>query len=151
MMRLAIACVVLVAACSGKSTQDPQRGGDGAGPGPTVLAKKLVLSWGIQQATSAANVFVQLTDETGKQVSHPLGSFAGQCTTITPADQMKAISGVACKDGARGIELHAVARDGSIIVVEMRADDGVPPDPMAREELMRVKVPSGAAIEAASS
>lgn len=147
MMRLVIASV-LVVACSGKSTQDPKTGGDGAATGSAVYAKKVVLSWGIQQQASAANVFLQLTDETGKQVSHPLGSFAGQCTVIMPAEEMKAITAVACKDGAQGVELHAVVREASIIVLEMRVDEGVTPDPMAREELMRVKAPSGAAIEA---
>ena len=34
-----------------------------------------------------------------------------------------------------------------IIVLKMRVDDGVTPDPMAREEVTRVKVPTGIAIE----
>lgn len=148
MMRLVITCL-LVVGCSGKSTNDPHSGGDNTGS--AVYAKKVLLSWGIQQQASAANVFLQLTDETGKQVSHPLGSFAGQCTVITPAAEMKAITAVACKDGARGTELHAAVVDANIIVLEMTVDDGVTPDPMAREELLRVQAPSGAAIEAGSA
>ena len=133
----------IAAACSGKGKQDPQ----GAGSGGPVLAKKIVLSWGITQQASAAELYLQLTDETGKQVSHPLGSYEGQCAAMTPAPEMKAVIGVACKNGATGVELHAVARDAEVIVVKLRVDDGVTPDPMAREEVTRVATPLGAAIE----
>lgn len=144
-MRIALA-FVLVAACSGKSKQDPQSGSQGGDSGP-VLAKKLVLSWGVQQHAETADVFLQITDETGRQVSHPLGVFGGQCAVFTPGEDMHAVSGVSCKDGPTGTELHAVVRDANIIVLRLRVDEGVTPDPMAREEVTRVKAPPGAAIE----
>lgn len=145
MMRLAIV-FVLLAACSGKS-----KPGATAGSGsdtPVVLAKRWSLSWGIQQGATAAEIFLQTTDETGKQVSHALGSHKGTCSATTPAPNMKALIAVQCKDGAAGTELQAVVQGNQIIVMKMRIDDGVIADPMAREELTRVVAPTGAAIEA---
>ena len=113
-----------------------------------IYAKKMLVSWGIQQGASSADVFLQTTDETGKQVSHPLGPFPGQCATVTPAEDMDAIIVVDCKDGATGTQLQVVHRDPDVIVLKLRIDDGVTPDPMAREELMRVKVPAGASVSA---
>jgi hypothetical protein len=143
-MRLPLVIVLLVVvACSGKSKQDATSPDDGP-----VLAKKLHLSWGIRAQASSADVFLQTTDETGRQVSHPLGTFAGQCAKSSPAETMRALTGVRCMDGATGVELHAVVRDADIIVLKLRVDDGVTPDPMAREELTRIRFPVGAAIDA---
>ena len=144
MKRLAIA-ILLVAACSGKSKTGT---GTTAGSGSAVLAKKIVVTWGIQQKASGADVFLQTTDETGKQVSHPLGSYQGQCQVIKPVEEMRAATGVNCSVDSAGTELHAVVSDGEIIVLKMSVQVGVTPDPMAREEVTRVKAPSGAAIEA---
>jgi hypothetical protein len=145
-MRLPLVLVFLVVvACSGKSKQDGTSPDDGSGP---VLAKKLHLSWGIRAQSRSADVFLQTTDETGRQVSHPVGTFAGQCERFSPAEAMRALTGVRCMDGATGIELHAIVREANIIVLELRVDDGVTPDPMAREELTRIKFPVGAAIDA---
>jgi hypothetical protein len=137
--------VAIAVACSGKSKQDATSPDDGSGP---VLAKKLHLSWGIRAQSGSADVFLQTTDETGRQVSHPLGKFAGQCERFAPAEAMRALTGVRCMDGATGVELHAVVRDANIIVLRLRVDDGVTPDPMAREELTRIKFPVGAAVDA---
>ena len=60
---------------------------------------------------------------------------------------MKAVSGVRCKAGATGFELHAVTTRQRDHRREVRVDDGVTPDPMAREEVLRVKVPTGIGIE----
>lgn len=152
MMRVALALsvAVLVAACPGKSKQDttPAAGsGDTAPPG-TFIAKKVNLTWGIEAQGDSANIYLQVTDETGKQVSHPAGTYAGQCAASTPAPEMNAVIAVQCKDGATGTELHAVFQDTDIIVLKMRIDDGVAPDPMAREEVMRVKAPPGASVNA---
>lgn len=148
MKRLALA-FVLAAACSGKSKQDttPPTGSD-TGSDKPIYAKKVLVSWGIEQQGSSGNVFLQTTDETGKQVSHPVGTYAGQCAVVTPAPEMKAVIGVACKDGATGTELHVVFQDPDIIVLRMRIDEGVTPDPMSREEVTRVKAPLGASVSA---
>lgn len=145
MMRLAILFVV-VAACSGKSKPGPTTGGTGSGS--AYLAKMVHVTWGITQQASGAEVFLQTTDETGRQVSHPLGSFEGQCSVITPAADMKAVSGVSCKTGGISMELHAVVREPDIIVLKLRVDEGITPDPMAREEVTRVRIPTGAGVDA---
>lgn len=149
MMRLALAFVLVVAACSGKSKQDTNSAGSAGSDGSgTFLAKKVVVSWGIEAQGNAGNIFLQTTDETGKQVSHSVGTYPGQCVKTSPAPEMKAIIAVLCKDGATGTELHAVLQDAAIIVLKMRVDDGVAADPMSREEVTRVKAPMGASVTA---
>lgn len=146
---LAFVLVVVVAACSGKSKQDPTSAGSAGSDGPgTFLAKKIHVSLGIEAQGNAGNIFLQTTDETGKQVSHPVGTYPGACATTTAAPEMKAIVAVACKDGATGTELHAVMQDADIVVLKMRVDDGVAHDPMAREEVTRVAVPVDASVSA---
>src|SRR5690349_21135504 len=124
MMRLALGFVVavLVAACPAKSKPEdttPTGSGISTEPG-TFIAKKVVVSWGIEAQGTSANIFLQVTDETGKQVSHPAGTYAGTCATTSPAPEMNAIIAVVCKDGATGTELHAVFKDTDIIVLMMR-------------------------------
>lgn len=136
MKRLAIV-LGMVAACSGgQKTQ-------GAGSGSQVYAKKISLGWGFQAEGSNTSVFLQVTDETGRQVSHPVLTFAGECKPIVPAAEMKAITGCSCT----GFELHAVVQGDDVVILKARTDNG-PPDAMAREEVGRVKTPGGAAIEA---
>lgn len=119
-----------------------------------MIAKKLVVSWGIeprsQDGDAMADIFLATTDETGKQVSYSLGRYKGACQVITPGPEMHALSGVACRTGGTGTELHAVDQNGeNIIVVKLGIDAGAPRDPMAREEVTRVKVVLGTKIEAA--
>lgn|SRR5690606_31163804 len=142
---LAILCTV-ACGCNknkqGATTPSPEdSGGD-------VLAKKISVSWGITQQGSSSEVFLQTTDETGKQVSYPLGRYAGACEVIQPAAEMKALTGVHCMTGNAGVELHLVITPPDIIVVKMPVELGVTPDPMSREEIQRVTVPAGTAIEA---
>ncbi|MBX3161988.1 MAG: hypothetical protein KF773_38860 [Deltaproteobacteria bacterium] len=147
-MRLGIALALLaaVAACSGKGKNGTTAGG-GSG-GPALLVKKVSVSWGIDPGADAAEVFLVTTDETGKQVSHPLGTYQGKCTTIFPPAEMGAITGVACVMGGGGTELHAIARPDEIVVLKLGTAANVKPDPMARELVTVVKVPLGIAIEA---
>jgi hypothetical protein len=152
MARLVIA-LALVAACSGAARngtgQSPDHkdlagSGEAAAPG----AKRFAVSWGIEQHGSAADVFLATTDETGKQVSHPLGTYQGVCSVITPAPEMNAVTGVGCRDGATGTELHAIIEHGEeIVIVKLHVDEGVKLDPMAREEVTRIKVPLGAKVQ----
>ncbi|HET9992279.1 MAG TPA: hypothetical protein VFQ65_27295 [Kofleriaceae bacterium] len=135
MKRLAIV-LGLVAACSGG-----QKPHGGTGSGSQVYAKKISLGWGFQAEGATTNVFLQVTDETGKQVSHPITSFSGECKPISPAAAMKAITGCACT----GFELHAVVQGDDIVILKLPSGTT---DPMAREEVTRIKTPGGAAIEA---
>ncbi|HEX3477397.1 MAG TPA: hypothetical protein VHT91_20380 [Kofleriaceae bacterium] len=145
--------LALVAACSGARNAtgpQPDRKGSGAGSGEVAApgAKRFAVSWGIEQHGGAADLFLATTDETGKQVSHPLGTYQGVCSVITPAREMNAVTGVGCKNGATGTELHAIVEhDQEIVVVKLRVDEGVKQDPMAREEVTRIKVPLGAKLQ----
>ena len=154
MARLVIA-LALVAACSGgarnaTAPHEPDRKGSAAGSGEVAApgAKRFAVSWGIEQHGGAADLFLATTDETGKQVSHPLGTYRGVCSVITPAKEMNAVTGVGCRDGATGTELHAIVEhDQEVVVVKLRVDEGVKQDPMAREEVTRIKVPLGAKLQ----
>ncbi|HEY6040247.1 MAG TPA: hypothetical protein VIV58_38450 [Kofleriaceae bacterium] len=136
MKRLAIVLGLATAACSGG--QKPQTG---AGSGSQVYAKKISLGWGFQAEGATTNVFLQVTDETGRQVSHPITSLTGECKPFSPAAEMKAITGAQCT----GFELHAVVQGEDIVILKLPATTT---DPMAREEVTRIKTPGGAAIEA---
>ncbi len=127
---------------------DPAKPGDGSDSGPAILAKRVQVSWGIQQATASADVYLQTTDETGAQVSHGLGTFPGQCTAVTAVASMNALIAVDCIDGPRGLELQVTAQQGRITVLRMHVDQGVTPDPMAREEVTSFPVPPGAGVQA---
>ncbi len=142
MTRVVIA-ILMIASCSGKAKQ----GATTTEPPPP--AKKVSVSWGIEKQGEMADIFVATTDETGKQISTPIGRYKGECAVITPAKEMNALTGVACKTGGTGTELHAVVQGGDeLIILQLGINEGVTPDPMAREEVTRVKVPLGAKIEA---
>ncbi|MBA3463851.1 MAG: hypothetical protein H0T46_28095 [Deltaproteobacteria bacterium] len=149
MTRLAIAFVLgALIGCSGSSKQTTTGGSTGGTP---IIAKRVSLSWGVTPQGEMADLFLHATDETGHQVSHELGRWKGTCTPITPAPEMNALTGLACRTGGTGTELHAVQQGGDeIIVLKMGIDEGVKPDPMAREEVKRIKVPLGVKIEAGS-
>jgi hypothetical protein len=147
MKRLAI-MLGLVVACSGGQKKTAGTGSGSGSGGPALYAKKISLGWGFQKAASTTDVFLQTTDETGHQVSYPLGTYQGECKQQAPAAEMKAVTGVACTAGGTGVELHAVVQDQDIVILKLHTDQGIKPDPMAREEVTRVKAPGGAAIEA---
>jgi hypothetical protein len=145
MTRIVITLALLVS-CSGAAKRESTTGADNV---PVIIAKKVAVSWGITKVGEMADIFLATTDETGKQVSHSLGRYKGECSVIAPAKEMNALSGVACRTGGTGTELHAVVQNGvDVVVVKMGIDEGVKPDPMAREEVIRVTVPRGAKIEA---
>jgi hypothetical protein len=146
MTRLVIGLVFL-ASCSG-AAKPAATTGEPSG-GSEILAKKVSLSWGIEKHGEMADIFLATTDETGKQISHPLGRWKGDCTVSTPGKDMNAVTGVACRTGGTGTELHAVIEKGEdIVILKLGIDEGVTQDPMAREEVTRIKVPLGAKIEA---
>src|ERR1041384_2285759 len=98
---LAITCALaLVASCGGKAKPGSTPGGSDE----PVIAKKVVVSWGIEPRGEMADLFLATTDETGKQVSHPLGRYKGECAVITPAKEMNAVTGVAWRTGGAGAQ-----------------------------------------------
>lgn len=127
--------------------------------GEPMIAKKVSLSWGIEKVAAVpggpgdpmADVFLATTDETGKQVSRPLGRYKGECQVFSPGPEMNAVSGVSCRTGGTGTELHAVIQRGEdIVILKLGVDEGVTPDPMGREEVTRIRVASGSKIELGS-
>ncbi len=118
-----------------------------AAKGPPPIPKRVALSWGQEQKGESTDVFLQLTDETGKQVSYPIGTYPGVCTVKEPTPDMNAQIGMAClAPGGKDTELHGVVQRDEVIILKLKLDGGIKPDPMAREEVTRVKTPGGAAI-----
>jgi hypothetical protein len=144
MKPIALAAIAALAACGPQAK--PVQPGEGSAM--TLHAKKIQLAWGITQGPHSADVFLQTTDETGAQVSHALGTFDGQCATVTPDPDMGALIAVLCASGATGLQLQALASNGQVIVMRLHTQQGVKPDPMSRDELTRFPAPPGAAIEA---
>jgi len=131
MLRFAV-CLALLAACHHAQPAAAPAGGSG------VISKKVALSWGISPSGDGADLFLAQTDETGHQVSTAIGHYAGPCTPVTPAADMKALLAVDCK----GIEIQAVVRGAEAILLKMPIGG----DAMSREELQHVKLPPDAAI-----
>jgi hypothetical protein len=144
MHRLAIS-LVLVVACGGKSKPGAT---SGSGSGSQALyAKKISVGWGIQPADrGGANVFLSVTDDTGRQTSYPLGTYPGECKKTKPAPEMKAVTAVACTAGASGVELDATVSGDEIVVIKVPTQQGSAPDPMTGVEVTRVAAPGGAAV-----
>ena len=145
MKRLALA-ILVIAACSGSKQKQGTSAGSGSGS-QVVYAKKLSVVFGITQKEGSAELFLQTTDETGKQVSYPVGTFQGTCQAVKPADDMKALVAVDCMTGTSGTEIQAAVSGGDIVVLKLAVTTGIASDPMAREEVTRVKAPAGSSIE----
>jgi hypothetical protein len=134
-LSILVLAIAVLAACPGKK-KDSSTIATGSGTGLTHLVKKTVVSWGFSQTGANTDVFLATTDETGAQVSHPVGGFPGTCEKITAAKEMNAIIAAKCAtEGQAGIELHAVKQTNEIIVLKM---SGATADPMAREERPRL-------------
>jgi hypothetical protein len=145
MVRSVIALVFLASCGASATTAKP-----GSADAP-IIAKRVAVSWGIEKQGEMADIFLATTDETGKQVSHPLGRYKGACSVVVPARAMNALTAVACRTGGTGTELHAVVEHGdSIVILKLGVDEGAPADPMSRVEVTRVQVPLGAKIELGS-
>jgi hypothetical protein len=142
-MRFALALVV-IAACGGAGKHAAN--GAGSGSGPALYAKKMSVGWGLVADNGKTDVFLETTDETGRQTSYPVGSYPGDCRRTKPAPQLKAATGVECMAGDI-VELDAVIDGEQVIVVREHYAYGQEPDPMAREEVTRVSAAPGAAIE----
>jgi hypothetical protein len=146
MKRLAriLGLATALASCGGGRKPEPTATGTTGSAGTAALyAKKISIGWGFQAEGTQTSVFLQVTDETGRQVSHPIATVSGECKPISPAAEMKAITGCACPE----FQLHAVVQGADIVILKLPSSSN-PPDPMAREEVTRVKAPEGAAIEA---
>jgi hypothetical protein len=136
--------LAFLSSCGAKGTGSS----NGGGTDEPVLVKKASLGWGIEAAGDGADVFLAVTDETGRATSHRLGRFDGECAEIAGGrPSTGAITAVLCKRGDVGVELDAIPRPGVIIVLKMGYAAGADPDPLAGEEVAHIAVPVGAKIE----
>jgi hypothetical protein len=145
---MAIALVIALAGCPGGKKNEPTTVATGSGTGLTHLVKRTIVSWGFSPDGQSTDVFLAATDETGSQTSHPVGKFPGKCEKLTTVPkEMNAILAARCAvEGKAGVELHAVRQQNEVIVLKMPFETS---DPMAREEVVRVAIALGAAIEGA--
>ncbi len=140
---LAGALTAAVASCGSTS-----KGSSGTGEPEEIIVKKASLAWGIKPAGDGAEVFLAVTDETGRVTSHPLGRYDGECAAIDGGrPSTGALLAVLCKRGDVGVELDAIPRPGVIIVLKFPYVEGADPDPLAGQEIEHVEVPVGAKIE----
>jgi hypothetical protein len=147
MNRPAFAIALALAACSGTSKKEDTTGGRGGGT--PIIAKRVSLSWGVTPQGEMADLFLQTTDETGHQISHELGRWKGTCQKVDPAPAMNALIALDCRTGGTGTQLQALLHGGDeIVIMKLGIDEGVTADPMAREEVKRIKIPLGAKVEA---
>lgn len=113
--------------------------------------KKAIIGWGTSPAAAVAGVpqvevFLSVTEETGKAVSYSVGTYPGECTVIGPVETYKALTAINCMYDKRGIQLHAAHNPGEIVVLRMQIAPGVMPDPFSREPVISVRVPIGATV-----
>ncbi len=127
-------------------------GGSSASTRPTQdepsLIKRAAISWGLTAAGSSTDVYLSVTDETGRTTSHSLGRHDGECSVLSGRRSATgAITAVLCKRGDVGTELDVVPRPGMLIVLKLPYVAGAEPDPLAGEEAAHIAVPVGAKIE----
>ena len=142
------AVVLVLAACSG-----------GKGKDDTVPdnrpARRATLAWGTSAAAPKndvprTEVFLSVTEETGKAVSYPLGIYDGTCTIIGAIEAYHALTAISCVQAGNGVQLQATGSRDEVTVLKMPIVAGREPDPFAREPVTTIPIPLGAKIEAAA-
>ena len=143
------ATMILAGAC-GSGTGDPADPTDGT----PARIKRVVVSFTSTDATAVAsptkraNVYLQLTDETGQTTSHSLGVFDGVCTAAPPGSPTLLVA-MRCWTGERGADLAASVQRNQISITRLWLEGTVPPDPFAVQEISRYTVELGTKIDAA--
>lgn len=149
-LTLSLLLTVVAVACGGATTPVPEQG-------PSGVARRAAVAFAAADATRPGSdvrrvdVFLAVTDERGHTSSHPLGNFEGDCRTVPANRENQSIAAMQCWQTGRGFLLEAIADRGEVLVVSLPLAEGIPPDPMAREEVTRVRVEPGAAIVGAGS
>ena len=116
-------------------------------------ARRATLTWGLVDAAPRGemprtDVFLGVTDETGKKVSYPLGTYDGTCSIVGPIAEYQALTAVSCTYNEAGVQLHAAGNRNQVIVMRMDVKVGQTPDPLNRHEVTTIPIPLGAKIEA---
>jgi hypothetical protein len=152
--RRALTISALVVAALSAAGCPKKGGGDGTDDttADTRPPKKTILTWGISPAAARdgipqKDVFLAVTDEMGKSVSYPLGTYAGDCIIVGAIETYQALTAVSCTHEQAGWQLHAASNPGKVVVLKMQIVRGVQPDPFAREPVLEVPVPVGAKLE----
>lgn len=133
------AIAVVAAACPGKQKAPTTTG-------EPLPAKRITVNWGFEPNGANTDVYLSLTDETGKQTSHSVGSFPGKCQRSNPKAELHALTAAICIPGSGFVDLEVVVQGGSqLVVLEL---DSANPDPMANKRIKEISFPLGAAVEA---
>lgn len=143
------ALVLALAACSGGDKKKDDTIPDDR------PARRATLAWGTTAATPKngvprTDVFLSVTEETGKAVSYPVGTYDGTCTIIGPIAAYAALTAITCVHNGNGFQLHASGTRDEVTVLKMSVVEGREPDPFAREPVTTIPIPLGAKIEAAT-
>jgi hypothetical protein len=114
-------------------------------------ARKEVLSWGTTPLAPngdvpRVDVFLAVTDETGKSVSYPLGTYDGACTEIGPLAEYRAITAMSCTHNGAGFQIQISSSRTEIIAAKVPISGTTAPDPMALQQITSIPIPLGAAV-----
>jgi hypothetical protein len=144
--------VIVVAACGG--TQKPN--GDGTGTGsatpPQPVAQTLLAFAATGGGSSPSKIFLEVTDHNGSMQSYPIGEADPPCER-TPGNGDDIITVMKCDASGTGVELRAVYRRGTEIIVLRRSytpEDDPADVELSFREVTRIPVPAGAAVKPAS-
>jgi hypothetical protein len=157
MMRLTLILAAALAAASCGSRRTQTRGDEPASAknqpdaGPPLPIKQVLIAWALVPSESGptrTTVSLALTDEMGRVTNHPLGTYDGTCTDVGGIELYSADAAVTCGQGGKGVQLHAVAGRGEVLVYAMDIAEGTEPDPMARRQIADVDVPIDAKVSA---
>ena len=139
---------LVLAACPGKKKDDTTPDETNRPP------KRTILSWGQTNQPPKAEVpqtevFLQVTEETGKTVSYPVGTYEGACTVAGPLPAFQALTAITCIHNGKGWQLHASATGAAIVVSKLPYTDGQQLDPFTRQEVTSIPVSVGSKVEVA--
>ena len=138
----------LLASCGGSTEPVPVTA-------PVRPPQRASLGWTMDAVKQAdprhpqSQVYLTITDETGRGTNSLIGTYDGVCTLIPAGEIHDVVTAVRCWWNNRGVELHAVAQRSQVIILRQPVAQGVATDPMARDEFTRFTIPTGAAIVAA--
>ena len=157
MMRLTLilAATLVALSCGSRKTQTrgdgPAASKNQPDAGPPLPIKQVLIGWALQPSESGptkTTVLLALTDEMGRVTNHPVGTYDGTCTDVGGIELYHADAAVTCGQAGKGVQLHAVAGRGEVVVYAMDIAEGTEPDPMARRQIADVDVPIDAKISA---
>lgn len=137
--------------CNGKKPTTAAPTGSGSGSNLPSITAETTLGWGRQPATGGkTNLFLEVTDHTGKTDSYPLGDSTVPCQTAT-GNGRDIITTQRCLTDGVGAEYRAVYRGAVVFVLRRPVDPSDDPADieLSFREVQRIDVPAGAKVRAA--